>query len=135
MLDTLAKICDDCGRLRGVSCTRFGGDANFVTAVGLEFERLSVILRANPDDDSLDISLGTLTADAEETLSDISHSAPWSSCLSAGARWLWQLTNQQGRNDAVRFEFGNPDEQSRGVIELLVVASAVETYAVSRVRG
>jgi len=130
MLNTLAKIYDDGGHLVNVTCTLFEGDRKFVTAVGLRFESISAVFRANPDDDTLIASIGSLTADADETLVDISDSSPWATCLGAGACWLWQLTNQQGYADGVRLEFGNPDEQSRAVVELLVTASAIETLLV-----
>jgi uncharacterized protein DUF6334 len=132
MLDVLAKIHDEGGRLTGVSCIQFGGDTRFTTAIGLRFERLSAILRANPDDDSLVVSLGALTAGSDEMLADISNAAPWSVCLGAGACWLWELTNQQGYKDGMRLEFGNPNEHSRGVVELLVVASAIQVFAAHR---
>jgi Family of unknown function (DUF6334) len=107
----------------------FEGDRNFVTAVGLRFESISAVFRANPDDDTLIASIGSLIADADETLVDISDSSLWATCLGAGACWLWQLTNQQGYAD-VRLEFGNPGEQCRAVVELLVTASAIETLIV-----
>jgi hypothetical protein len=72
-----------------------------------------------------------LTTSFDETLVDISDSSPWGICLGAGACWLWQLTNQQGYPDGVRLEFGNPDEQSRAVVELLVVASSIQTFVAS----
>ena len=127
MLDTLAKIYDDGGQLVNVTCTLFEGDRNFVTSVGLRFEFISAVFRANPDDDTLIASIGSLTPDADETLVDVSDSLPWATCLGAGACGLWQLTNQQGYAEGVRFEFGNPDEPSRGVVELLVTASAIKT--------
>jgi hypothetical protein len=130
MLDTLTKIHDAGGHLVNVTCTLFEGDRNLVTAVGLRFESISVVFRANSDDDTLIASIGSLTPDADETLVDISDSSPWVTCLGAGACWLWQLTNQQGYADGVRLEFGNPDEQSRAVFELLVTASAIETLLV-----
>ena len=132
MLNTLAKIYDAGGHLVKVTCTLFEGDRNFVTAVGLRFESISAVFRANPDDDTLIARVDSLTAEAAETLVDISDSSPWAACLGAGARWLWQLTNQRGHIDGVRLEFGNPDEDSGAVVELLVTASASETLLVSR---
>ena len=80
MLDPLAQIYDNGGRLVGVTCTLFEGDANFVTAVGLRFESTSAMFRANPDDDTLIASIGTLTPDANETLVELSDSPPWNTC-------------------------------------------------------
>lgn len=130
MLDTLAKIYDDGGHLVNVTCALFEGNLNFVTAVGLHFESVSAVFRANSNDDTLMASIGPLTQEADETLLDISDSSPWCTCLGAGACWLWQLTNQQGEADGVMLEFGNPNEQSRTTVELLVVASAIKTAIV-----
>jgi len=130
MLNTLANIYDNGGRLVNVTCTLFQGDRNFVTAVGLRFESTSAVFRANPDDDTLIASVGTLTPHSDETLVDLSDSSPWNTCLGAGACWLWQIINQQGYSDGVRLEFGNSDEQSRATVELLVMASAIKTLIV-----
>ena len=131
MLDSLAKIYDDGGLLLSVQCTLFEGDPNFVTAILLRFESLSAVFRAVPDDDTLDVTFGSLNSDPEETLIEIATTHPWSACIGSGVRWLWRLTNQQGYSDGVRLEFGNPNEgASRAVVEFVVVASAIQTSVV-----
>src|SRR5437016_906090 len=99
MLDTLARVCDDGGRLVGVSCARFVGDPgghSFVTAVALRFEHMTAVFRANPDDDTLDASIGALAAEPDEEVVDLGGKPPWLSCLGLGVCWGWRLTNQQG---------------------------------------
>ena len=130
MLDTLAKIYDDGGSLIGVECTLFEGDPRFVTAVVLRFESVSAVFRAIADDDTLAVSLGQLAPDMDETLIDAATCAPWSECMGLGVRWAWQLTNQQGYSDGVRLEFGKPGEESRSVVELIAVASAIQMFVV-----
>src|SRR5882724_3402543 len=119
MLDALAKIYDDGGSLSGVEYTLFDGDPRFITAVGLQFESESAVFRAVADDDTLAVTLGRLDPDMDETLIDASNSAPWSACMGWGVCWAWQLTNQQGYSDGVRFEFSKPGELSRAVVELI----------------
>lgn len=128
MLDTLAKIYDDGGRLVGVTYTLFEGDPKFITAVGLRFEAVSAVFRAVTDDDTLAVSLGTLTPEPSETLIESGNSAPWSACMGFGICWAWRLTNQQGYSDGVRLEFSEPGEVSRAVVELIVAASAIELF-------
>ena len=131
MLDTLAKIYDDSGRLLGVSQTLFEGDPRFVTAVGLRLESLSAIFRAVPDDDTLAVSLGSLVPEPTETLIDASQFAPWSACLGFSICWAWRVTNQQGYSDGVRFEFSERGKESRAIIELIVAASAIQAFVVT----
>jgi uncharacterized protein DUF6334 len=125
MLDILAKICDDGGPLVGVSCTLFEGDPQFITAVGLQFESLSAVLRAVPDDDTLTVSLGMLAPEPGETLIDAADSGPWPVCMGLCVCWAWCLTNQQGYSDGVRLEFSEPGRVSRAVVEFVVAASAI----------
>jgi hypothetical protein len=130
MLDVLAKIYDDGGAFLGVEYSLFEGDEKFITAVGLRFETLSAVFRAVPDDDTLAVTIEHLKPDAEETLIDATNSAPWSACVGYGICWAWRLTNQQGYSDGVRLEFSKPGETSRAVVELLVMASAVQISCV-----
>ena len=131
MLDILAKIYDDGGRLVEVSQSLFEGDPTFVTAVGLRFESVSAIFRAVPDDDTLAVSLGLLVPEASETLIDASSALPWLVCVGFSICWAWRLTNQQGYSDGVRLEFSESGKESRAVIELVVVASTIEVFVVT----
>jgi hypothetical protein len=131
MLDTLAKIYDTAGRLVSVSQTLFEGDPRFVTAVGLQFESLSAVFRAVPDDDSLAASLEPLVPEPSETLIDASQSAPWSACVGFTIYWAWRLTNQQGYSDGVRLQFSERGKDPPTLIELIVTASAIQTFVVT----
>jgi hypothetical protein len=66
----------------------------------------------------------------DETLIDVGSSAPWSACMGLRVCWAWQLTNQQGYSDGVRLEFSEPGAESRSVVELIVVASAIQMFVV-----
>ena len=128
MLDVLAKIYDDGGRLLGVSQVLFERDPRFVTAVSLRFESVSAIFRAVPDDDALAVSLGTLVPEPSETLIDTSSAVPWLACVGFSICWAWRLTNQQGYSDGVRLEFSERGKESRAVVELVVAASAIQVF-------
>jgi Family of unknown function (DUF6334) len=132
MLDILAEIYDSGERLVRVRYALFEGDPRFVTAVELQFESRSVVLRAVADDDTLAASLGELKSEPYETLVEIGDSEQWSSCVGYNVCWAWQLTNQQGYSDGVRLEFGELGEGSRVVIELIVAASAIQMFAVAQ---
>jgi len=130
MLDTLAKIYDDGGPLISVAYTLFEGDPRFITAVGLRFESASAIFRAVPEDDTLAATLGPLTTELGETLVEAGGSAPWSACIGLNICWAWRLTNQQGYTDGVRLEFSESGGASSAMVELVVSASAIQTFKV-----
>lgn len=128
MLDILANIYDEGGRLVGVTYTLFNGDPRFVTAVNLRFESVSAGFRAVADDDTLTVNLGDPIPEKEETVIEKGNSPPWSDCLGMEICWAWRMTNHQGYSDGVRLEFGEPGEVSRAVVELLVFASAIHVF-------
>jgi hypothetical protein len=132
MLDILAEIYESGGRLVGVRYALFEGDPRFVTAVELQFESRSAVFRAVADDDTLAASLGQIESEAYETLVEVSDSELWLNYVGYGICWAWQLTNQQGYSDGVRLEFSEPGKESCGVIELIVVASAIQLFAARR---
>ena len=132
MRDTLAKIYEEGGPLVSVEYLVFQGDARFVTAVGLLFASVSVVFRAVDADDTLALSLSRLVPGEDETPVEATNSVPWSACLGSSVRWAWRLTNQQGYPDGVRLEFGIPDKASSTVVELIVVASAIQTFVATR---
>ena len=129
MLDTLAKIYDDGGPLMGVTYTLSGGDPRFITAVGLRFESLSAVFRAEPDADTLAASLGSLAPGPDEVSVEAGGGEPWMACVGFGVSWAWRLANQQGYTDGVRLEFTAPGEASRATIELVVAASAIQLFS------
>ena len=130
MLDKLAELYDIGGPLVSVECALFEGNPNCVTAVLLRFDSVSTVFRAVADDDTLTITLGPLVPAMGERLLNVGSYPPWSRCIGLGVAWAWQLTNQQGYSDGVRLEFSEPGEEFRAVIELIVVASAIQIFAV-----
>src|SRR5262245_34833222 len=116
MLNILAKIYDDGGRILSVRHALLEGDPQFITAVELQFESMSAVFRAVPDNDTLAVSLGSLKSESDETPVEVSNSAPWSKCLGLEILRAWQLTNQQGYSDGVRLEFGEPGEKFRAIV-------------------
>lgn len=111
----------------------FEGETRFITAVGLQFGQDSVVFRAVEDDDTLEVSFGPFVPGEDETPIDAIGSAPWSACIGFGVRWAWRLTNQQGYPDGVRLELAGSDKASSTVVELIVVASAIQIFVAAQV--
>lgn len=134
MLDLLRNVVDTGGRLVNARHALFEGDPQFITAVELQFESLSVVLCAVPDDDTLAVNSGEFESTPDEILVEVSDSNPWSKCLGSGLAWAWELTNQQGYSDGLRLEFEEPGEPSNLVVELIVIASAIELFVATAAR-
>jgi Family of unknown function (DUF6334) len=127
-LDVLHEVAEKAGPLRRVCAARFDGDANFVTDLRLEFEGIALVVSAEGDLDTVLLRIGDLANGPNTTVREVTEDAPWSHAIGLIVRWGWELTNQQGCADGVRFEFANPDGGTSVEIELIVMASALQAY-------
>ena len=128
MLETLATIFDKGDQFAGVSYVLFDADPNFIVAIQLHFESSLASFRANPDDDTLSVTVGAIELDADETFVDASRSELWSSFKGARLSWGWRLTNHQGYDDGVRLEFMG----SERIVEFVVMASGIQIFSSTR---
>ncbi len=53
---------------------------------------------------------------------DISETSPWSKCIGFPLMWSWTLTNQQGYEDGLQFEFAVNVESESTLVQILVGA-------------
>lgn len=93
-------------------------------ALWLVFERGTLLIRVNGDDDTISVT-------AEETLevnecADLSSSSFWQSFLTQPFGWGWVATNQQGYRDAVLLSFGGITPQ----VLLEVIASSMKMHRI-----
>lgn len=127
MLNTLATLFDSGRALFSVRYLLFEGDPEFITAVELSFESIKAVFRAEPDFDTLAANIGSLETAPDETIFDASHLQPWHRFMGLQFSFAWQMTNQQGYTDGVRFDFDGQTGQP-SIIEMVVYASAIRIY-------
>ena len=125
-LEVLHEVVERAGRLRSVSAARFEGLAHFVTQMVLSFDKMSLLVATDPDDDSIILRLDEFAADRATTVHDVSSSALWTPAIGLGLRWAWELRNHQGYADGVRFEFASPDGRASRRVEFIVAGSALQ---------
>jgi hypothetical protein len=93
-------------------------------ALWLIFERLTVLIQANGDDDTISVVAGEKLEVGECT--DLSSSSFWQSFLGQPFGWGWVATNQQGYRDAVLLSFGGLTPQ----VMLEVIASSMKIHRI-----
>ena len=132
-LDVLHMATYEGGELKKVEEARFDGQPHFVTAMVFAFEKLSLVISVNDYTDEVVLAVGDSKAPGEGLVVDVSTSPPWDKAIGREIRWAWRLTNQQGYDDGVQFEFANPNDSSECVIELIAEASMLTKYVLKRV--
>lgn len=127
--ELLHKVCNEAGRLLNVREAILEPGYGLVSEIELEFENLTATISADEDCDTISVDLSPLPQ-GREFKSSIS--SPWRQCVGKRLQWVWSMTNQQGYTDGTRFEFFEPNESDSTIVELVVAASSLETYSVSR---
>jgi hypothetical protein len=96
----------------------------------LEFETVSLIVSAVPDDDSVDFEFGQLAADKSQAL-DVSAQPQWKDLVGTPFGWGWVTVNQQGYCDGLLLSFGGICPQ----VILNVAGSSIKVGRVGEIPG
>ena len=112
MLDVLRRMVDDAGKLIGVRYALVGGDQRWIAAVGLQFESLSVVLRAVSEDDTVSVSQGPLRPDEDESIVDAT--ARWCGRRASRRRFPGRGCSPISRDTRTGFASSSAPPLSRG---------------------
>ncbi len=96
-------------------------DEGCVARVILDFDQLSLIIEARPEDDTVEIRTEEVNPIGKAGV-DASNSDLWSSFIGKQFGWGWATINQQGYCDGVLLSFGGITPQ----VMLNVVASSID---------
>jgi hypothetical protein len=94
----------------------------------LRFERLTVTISVNPNDDTVEV------AESERIGSNqvkVLAEPLWPKAVGRPLRWAWLMTNQQGYRDGIQLELAHPDEPRGVCLQLVAVASALKLREVA----
>ncbi len=126
ILDVLYRVCDRGGILGSIWESRFDGDPKFVTGYCLSFSELDVSIWAESESDTVGMAFGAPPSDPDVSWFDMTLEDPWKQVVGQQLYSGWQLQNQSGYVDGVRFAFGPIGELIE--FELIVAASMFEIY-------
>ena len=119
----LSSIVNSCEKLIHAQSYSFKELPNEIAAIKLEFETFSCFIRVLENSDEIQ-----LTNSLEFNDFIISeHVLFFHSCYNLKLYWAWDMVNNQGYADTLRFEFEN-----NKIVELVVLASSIVQYEVSK---
>lgn len=95
-------------------------------ALWLIFERRTLLIQANEDDDTITVAAGE-TMGADKCI-DLSSSSFWEDFLGQPFGWGWVATNQQGYRDALLLSFGGIIPQ----VMLEVIATSMKLHRIGK---
>lgn len=131
--DYMGTLHDTAGNLVAVRYSIYdaGPDGqDWVDAVEIRFEGATASVYAEPDFDTIRLELGDLTVREGCYVKSATTVKPWVAAVGRSPTWIWLLTNQQGYEDGLRFEFSmSQQEEELNVITLVVIASGIQIFS------
>lgn len=137
MTDVISPRVEEIGRLRSVvgvyalSPADRGSSLLFDEYL-LRFERQSIVISSEPEDDTIRVKYGEATLPFQK---DITAREPWRTLIGCGVLWAWTMTNQNGYPDGYQIEFARPGEclsvqfmSEGGTLSLRSVASIEQLW-------
>ena len=124
----LEKVANDAGPLLQTHYMTRNELPSVPSSFVLTFQNMELTVTAQ-DDDSVELILGGVGTDSEHTLRS-NEEFPWSEAIGKPVRWGWMMTNQQGYQDAVQFEFARNIADTSTIIQLVAVGSSLKVLSV-----
>ena len=96
----------------------------------LSFEKRSILIAADPEDDTVDVNFGDITLPYTVELTDRD---PWRRLVGCGVLWTWRLTNQHGYSDGFQVELGRPGEC--WALQFMAEGGAISVRSIGPIEG
>src|SRR5262245_47757403 len=115
----LRSAVDDLGEIRRIAVD--DTDPVMLAVVNIGFEKGSLSILADGDDDSIVVLEGAHPFDGLEDVSDVE---PWSSLIGGQPLWMWMMTNHRGYTDGLQLHVRTVNGEV--IIQLLVIGSSLK---------
>ena len=134
----IGTLHDTADKLIGVRYSMYDATSNgqdWIDAIELQFENGTVAtVYVDSESDSLKLELGEVELRDDCYVRDASPLVPWKEALGRSLSWIWLLTNQQGYEDGLRFEFSSNNEgKNVSVVTLIGIASRIQIYSSEKI--
>ena len=130
--DQIGILYDKGGKLIGVKYSVFDAGldgTDWVESVEMQFENIVITVYVDTDFDTLRVNLGEMKVNSDCYLKVVTSVKPWDELIGRRIAWIWLLTNQQGYEDGLRFEFSTKEKgkESR-ILTLIGIASSIQFF-------
>lgn len=131
--DEIGTLYDKAEKLLGVRYSVFDAGLDgkdWIDAIEMRFENDTIAtIYVEAEFDTLRLELSEMKLNEDCSIKVATSVKPWNEVLGRNLSWIWLLSNQQGYEDGLRFEFSTieSDKTSR-VITLIGIASSIKMY-------
>ena len=129
--DQIGSLCDKAENLIGVRYSVFdaGSDGkDWIEAIEMQFENAVATIYVESDFDTLRLDLSEMKVGSDCYIKVATSTEPWNKAVGKSLFWIWLLTNQQGYEDGLRFEFSAKENEAPMIITLIGIASSIQLY-------
>lgn len=129
--DQIGILYDKTEKLVGVRYSIFDAGLDgrdWIDAIEMQLESTIATIYVEPDFDTLRLELSEMRVGADCYSSITTFTTPWSNIIGKCLSWIWLLTNQQGYEDGMRFQFSANEGETPQIITLIGIASSIKIY-------
>lgn len=131
----ISKLYDRTEKLIGVRYSVFDAGSegqDWIDAIEMRFESTIATIYVESDFDTLHLELSEMKVGSDCYIKVATTFKPWEGALGKSLSWIWLLTNQQGYEDGLRFEFSAKENETPTIITLIAIASSIQMYSSQR---
>jgi Family of unknown function (DUF6334) len=128
--DQIGTIYDKGEKLVSVRYSVFDAEldgADWIEAVEMQFENIVFTVSVEPDFDTLRVELSEMNVNSDCYIKVATSVKPWDGFIGKRLAWIWLLTNQQGYEDGLRFEFSSKENELK-IVTLIGIASSIKLF-------
>ena|SRR5687768_4950584 len=129
--EQIGALYDKAEKLIGVRYSIFdaGSDGkDWIEAVEIRFESAVATVYVESDYDTLRLELSEMKVGSDCYIKVATSTEPWDKVAGRSLSWIWLLTNQQGYEDGLRFEFSAKENEIPAIITMIGIASSIQMY-------
>jgi hypothetical protein len=133
--EQVGALYDKAEKLIGVRYSVFDAGLDgkdWIEAVEMQFEGAVATVYVESDFDTLRLELSGMKVGSDCYIKVATLTEPWDKVAGRSLSWIWLLTNQQGYEDGLRFEFSAKDNETSTIITLIGIASSIQMYLSQR---
>ena len=127
----LLEVFDNDEYLERVSSFSFIEIPEEIALLEFKFKKSFIYISIDENYDTLQVDHQIYNKETYMPRRDISGSVVWRDIIGKHIHWFWILTNNQGYNDGIQFQFRDENHKIYKTIQLMGLTSSIRIYEVN----
>lgn len=124
------RMSEEGGDLQVVSYLYEPESPKDISAIRLGFTGGEWLIQVDEDDSTLQVGAPSAVVETYKSVNVSTH-FPWAAAVGKHPRWVWQMVNQRGYEDALQVEFADTDRGGYVRIQMIAMNVSIQVNVVT----